>query len=72
MGNENNIVTLINKVRSDAQDIVDIIEVGIKPLINEDSTDFEKLSEKLDYLFTELFKAKDNLSKDFISLKRKI
>lgn len=67
------IVSILDKIRIDAEDIVGIIDFGIKPMIKEtEQEEFELSAEKLNKLITELLTIKENLNKDFASLKRKI
>lgn len=67
------LISILDKIRIDAEDIVGIIDFGIKPMIKETEQDeYEISAEKLNKLISELILTKENLNKDFNSLRRKI
>ena len=67
------LISVLDKIRIDAEDIVGIIDFGIKPMIKETEQDeYEISAEKLSKLISELILTKENLNKDFNSLRRKI
>lgn len=61
---------ILKNIKINAEDIVAIIDFGIKPLVNSD--DYEMSAEKFDKLIEELFSARDRISKEFTTLRRKI
>lgn len=61
---------ILKNIKINAEDIVAIIDFGIKPLVNLD--DYEMSAEKFDKLIEELFSARDRISKEFTTLRRKI
>jgi len=68
-----NLAAIIDKIRINAEDILGIIDFGIKPLLNKTKEeDYEISAETLDKLISELMLTKENLNKNFISLRRKI
>lgn len=67
------LVSILDKIRIDAEDIVGIIDFGIKPMMKEtEQEEYELSVEKLGKLINELILVKENLNKDFSSLRRKI
>ena len=66
------VIITIYRIRTDAEDILDIINLGIKPMINLESEEFEVSADKFDKLVLELLKIKENLNKDYAALRRKV
>lgn len=72
MESSDSLINIIYRIRTDAEDILDIINLGIKPMINLESEEFEVSADKFDKLVLELLKIKENLNKDYVALRRKV
>ena len=71
---EDSLLKSVDRVRSDAEDLVQIIEFGLKPILNSihESNEFEASVQELDKIFQEIMNIKDNFNKDFATFRRKI
>lgn len=70
---ENNIVETIKKLRSNAYDLVEIIDFGILPIVkHDDEEEYEISFDKFNKLVAELLEVKERLNKDFSELRRKV
>ena len=61
---EDSLLKSVDRVRSDAEDLVQIIEFGLKPILNNihESNEFETSVQELDKIFQEIMNIKDNFN----------